>query len=172
MVVPDLVDLVTKYDIRTLLDAPCGDFNWASAVAAAVETYIGVDIVDELIARNQREHGGRRRIFLTADLTRDPLPKADLLLSRDCLVHFSYADIFAALQNFRRSGAEYLLTTTFANRPANRNIRTGSWRPLNLQAPPFDFPEPLASIDERCTHSGGIYTDKRLALWRLADIAS
>ena len=172
MLVPDLVNLLTELGTRTLLDAPCGDFNWASAIASAVDMYIGVDIVEELVTRNVRQHGSAGRTFLTCDLTRDPLPKADLILSRDCLVHFSYADIQAALRNFRRSGAEYLLTTTFVNRTANRNIRTGSWRVLNLQAPPFDFPLPLAVVDERCTHSEGIYSDKCLALWRLGACAA
>jgi hypothetical protein len=168
--IPDLVDLVTTLRVKTLLDAPCGDFNWASDLAAVVDTYIGVDVVDELIARNEAAYGSANRTFLTRDLTRDPLPKADLILSRDCLVHFSFADIRAALRNFRRSGADYLLTTTFVERATNENIQTGGWRPLNLQAPPFEFPVPMAVIDEHCTHTGGIYRDKRLALWRMDQI--
>lgn len=167
-ILPDLIELLRRLGIRTLLDAPCGDFNWAAELADAVDHYIGVDVVGQIIARNQREHGGGNRTFLLADLTRDPLPRADLILSRDCLVHFSFADIHAALENFRRSGAQFLLTTTFLDRTRNTNIRTGGWRVLNLQAPPFDFPPPLAMIDERCTHTDGIYRDKRLALWPLS----
>lgn len=170
MILPALVDLVTKLHIETLLDAPCGDFNWAHTLADSVATYIGVDVVEELIARNQREHGSSKRTFIACDLTRDPLPKADLILCRDCLVHFSFADVRAALRNFRRSGAEYLLTTTFVDRAANRNILTGRWRVLNLQAPPFHLPEPLATVDEQCVGAGGVYRDKRLALWRFANI--
>ena len=83
-------------------------------------------------------------------------------------MHFSVQDVWTTLDNFRRSGSRYLLTTTFVERDTNTNIRTGSWQPLNLQAAPFHFPSPLALIDERCTHTGGIYRDKRLALWELA----
>lgn len=167
---PALLDLVTQRGIETLLDAPCGDFNWAAALADAVSMYVGMDVVEELIARNARAHGHERRSFVVGDITRDPLPKADLILSRDCLVHFSFADIRAALRNFANSGSEYLLTTTFVDRGSNRNIRTGGWRVLNLQAAPFHFPEPLALLDEQCLHTGGIYRDKRLALWRVADL--
>ena len=170
MIVPDIVDLLKTLRVKTLLDAPCGDFNWAEDVAAAVDTYVGIDVVDEIISRNTTLYGGARRTFLTCDMTRDPLPKADLILSRDCLVHFSFADIQAALLNLRASGAEYLLTTTFINHKKNENVRTGGWRPLNLQLPPFAFPPPIAAIDERCTHSGGIYRDKRLGLWRMDQI--
>ncbi len=170
MVAPDIIALVKELGVRTLLDAPCGDFNWASELADAVESYFGVDIVEDLIARNARDYGDAKRVFRVCDLTRDALPKAELVLSRDCLVHFSYADAWAALRNFRRSGATYLLTTTFVDRATNENIRTGGWRVLNLEAPPFAFPPPLALIDERCTHTGGIYRDKRLALWKIADL--
>jgi hypothetical protein len=168
---PALVDLVRQLRIETLLDAPCGDFNWAHPLADAVASYIGVDVVDDIIARNVREHGSAKRTFLTRDITRDPLPRADLVLSRDCLVHFSFADIRAALRNFRRSGSEYLLTTTFIDRASNENMRPGGWRVLNLQAPPFRIPTPLAFVDEQVLHSGGLYRDKRLGLWRLADLS-
>jgi SAM-dependent methyltransferase len=168
--VPDVIALLKSLNIRTLLDAPCGDFNWAGAVADAVESYVGVDVVPELIAANAQSAGGGAGAplrFLCADLTRDPLPRADLILCRDCLVHFSFADIRAALRNFRRSGATWLLTTTFIDpNRRNENIRSGGWRPLNLEQPPFRFPPPVALIDERCEHSGGVCRDKRLGLWR------
>jgi hypothetical protein len=162
---PALLGLLSALGVRTLLDAPCGDFNWAEYVAGAVETYIGVDVVDELVDTNRRRHGSANRLFLLGDITRDPLPKSDLILCRDALVHFSFADIWASLDNFRRSGAEYLLTTTFCEKPANINMRSGGWRVLNLEAAPFHFPPPMQMIDEHCTHSGGGFRDKRLALW-------
>jgi hypothetical protein len=156
-----------RLEVRALLDAPCGDFNWAAPVAAAVESYVGVDVVPELIAANIQSAGTQPR-FLCADLTRDRLPPADLILCRDCLVHFSFADIRAALRNFRRSGATWLLTTTFID-PNRRNedIGSGGWRALNLELPPFRFPPPSALIDEHCEHTGGIYRDKRLGLWKI-----
>ncbi|MGZ7042433.1 MAG: class I SAM-dependent methyltransferase, partial [Thermoanaerobaculia bacterium] len=171
--VPDLLALLKRLEIRTLLDAPCGDFNWAKPIADAVDAYTGVDVVPELIDANGQSAAGTALRFLCADLTRDPLPRADLILCRDCLVHFSFADIRAAIRNFRRSDATYLLTTTFAD-PDRRNedIDSGGWRPLNLERPPFDFPTPLATVDERCEHTGGIYRDKRLALWSLQSLQS
>ena len=60
----------------------------------------------------------------------------------------------------------WLLTNTFVSRSVNPDIETGGWRPLNLQAPPFDRAASYV-IDERCEHSGGIWSDKRLALWPL-----
>jgi hypothetical protein len=104
------------------------------------------------------------------NLTRDPLPRADVVLCRDCLVHLRYAQIFAAFVNLRRSGAKYLLATTFVELDANSEIDTGDWRPVNLCLPPFALPEPLTVIIEGCTEIDGAYADKALGLWRVADL--
>jgi hypothetical protein len=166
----DIAVLLRQIGARTLLDAPCGDFNWMDAVADAAERYVGVDIVAPLIARVSRQHGNEHRTFLCADFTRDALPRADVILCRDALVHLSFADIRAALRNFRRSGSRYLLTTTFIAHERNQNCRTGGWRMLNLERAPFRFPPPLALVDERLLMDGRD-SGKRLALWTLESLA-
>ena len=125
-----------------------------------------MDIVAELIASNSSFYTTSTRRFICADMTRDDLPKADMILCRDGLVHLSFADARAAIRNFRRSGSSYLLATTFVNHSRNQDVPTGGWRALNLQAAPFSFPAPLALVDERCTQPGG--HDKRIGLWKLA----
>src|SRR5262249_48184994 len=159
--------LVMEFGIRTLLDAPCGDFNWMKEAHLPLDKYIGVDVVEEIIAHNHWLYGNARREFLVRDLTADPLPRVDMVFCRDCLVHFSFADIRAALRNFRRSGSRYLLTTTFTAWMDNADIRTGGWRPLNLEKAPLDFPPPIKLVTDGCTHPD--YTDKSLGLWRLED---
>lgn len=166
---PDLIDLIHSLGVHSLLDAPCGDFNWASPLADSVGHYIGVDVVPQIIEENRR-HASHRREFLCRDIVSQRLPQADVILCRDALVHLTVPDIFAALGNFRRTGAKFLLTTTFIGDRTNVEIATGGWRPLNLQREPFAFPPALACVDERCYHTGGIYSDKRLALWRIEDI--
>lgn len=162
--------LVEDVGARTLLDAPCGDFNWMRHVKLGVREYIGVDVLRELVARNQQAFGGTQRKFLRLDLMTDVPPGADLILCRDCLVHFSIDDIFRVLRNFKRSGSKYLLTTTFVRTNRNEDIATGGWRPLNFQLPPFNFQSPFRIIDEKCTEGGGRFSDKSLGLWRIEDI--
>lgn len=154
---------------RTLLDLPCGDFGWLQHADLGVD-YIGADIVPDLVERNQQRYGNERRSFRTLDLTRDPLPQADVVLCRDCLVHLPHADIFAAFANLARSGAKYLLTTTFPELEANTDIPLGDWRPLNLRLAPFSLPEPAAVIVEDCDEEDGAYADKSLGLWQVADL--
>ena len=134
-------------------------------------TPTSVSTLSDLIRENQRRYGGARRKFLKLDVLRDPLPQADLILCRDCLVHFSLQDVMRTLKNFQRSKSTYLLTTTFTGARPNKDIAVGEWRPLNLQLPPFNFPLPLRMINERCDEADGAYADKCLGLWRLQDLA-
>jgi hypothetical protein len=162
--------IVKAYGIRVLLDLPCGDFNWMKNAGLAPGKYVGGDIVPELIARNTELHGGDEREFVVLDITADPLPAADLLLCRDCLVHFSNVDVMRALDNVRKSRIRYLLATTFTGCGRNVDIVTGDWRIMNLTAPPFSLPPPLELVNEHCTEGGGTYADKCLGLWQTADL--
>jgi hypothetical protein len=165
-VLTQLEALVEQLGVRTLLDVPCGDFAWMRHLRADLP-YIGGDVLPELVAANQRHFGGPNRRFTTIDILRDPLPDADLLLCRDCLVHFSFDDIRAALATIGRSRCQWLLTTTFPECDNNEDIVTGDWRPLNLERPPFNLPPPDRMLNERCTEGGNTFADKSLGLWRL-----
>jgi hypothetical protein len=156
--------------VTRILDIPCGDFNWMRHVDLGGIDYTGADILAPLIAENRKRYGGEGRSFRQLNLVMDVLPKADFILCRDCLVHLSLADIAAALRNIAVSEATYLATTTFPGRKANIDIKTGGWRPLNLLAAPFHFPQPLKIIEEGCTEAGGAYADKSLAIWRVGEL--
>ncbi len=165
-----LPGLLQKYSVKTLLDLPCGDFNWMSRLDLPIDRYIGADIVHDLVRRNQERFASDKVSFRRIDLTRDPLPDADLILCRDCLVHLSYDMLKLVFENLQRSGIMYLLTTTYPETRSNRDIVTGGWRKLDLRRPPFNLPEPLDVIDEQCTE-GSFFADKTLGLWRVEDVA-
>lgn len=167
LVIKILSSVVHRYCIRTMLDIPCGDFNWMRHVDLGGVSYQGADILDELTQTNQIRFGGDKRAFHTLDLLKDKLPEVDLIFCRDCLVHFSNRHICLAIANIKRSGAAYLLTTTFPE-SKNSDIITGDWRMLNLQSSPFLFPEPLELFSEGY-HSGDALT-KSLGLWKIIDL--
>lgn len=166
--VAELPKLLREFQIRSLLDIPCGDFFWMREIDLTGIQYTGGDIVTELISHNRR-YETRNVTFKLLDLLTSPLPRADLVLSRDCLVHLSHSDVFRALANICRTGSELLLTTTFPRHKRNRDICTGEWRTLNLELEPFVFPKPLMILEEGCTETEE-YGDKSLGLWRVADV--
>ncbi len=165
-----LPQLLQELRIKTMLDAPCGDWFWMSKVDLGKVKYTGGDIVPELITRNTEQHGTTDRTFTVLNIATSELPTVDLVFCRDCLVHLSFKQAKQALRNFKKSGSTYLLTTTFPGRTVNKDPGGAFWEPLNLQIAPFDLPEPLRIINEHCSEANNSCTDKSLALYRLADL--
>lgn len=154
-----------QFGVRTLFDAPCGDFNWMRQVVAACPIqYLGGDIVPALVAANQAAHSGERTRFFDFDLTRDSFPAADLWFCRDCLFHLSYRDILAVLRNYAGSTVPHALLTNHQGAApfANTDIRTGGFRPLNLLAPPFNLP---AAVLHRIPEGNDPALRHEMCLW-------
>ena len=156
--------MARRLGVRTLVDAPCGDFVWMRELAPGFESYVGVDVVPELIAANNRQFAGPRIRFATGDITVDEFPRADAVLCRDCLIHLSTPLVWAALRNFKRTGYKYLFLT-HDDRPIKyREIVTGDWRPINWRLPPFGFPRPVETIVENTGDA------RHLAVWELGTL--
>ena len=160
----DLPSVFERYGIRSLVDAPCGDFHWMKHVTGTLERYIGVDIVRDLIDRNTRLYSTEHRHFICADIVVDRLPRADAVLCRDCFIHLPTRLIRAALANFHASGIRYLLVTNDRDVETYHDIPIGSFRRINFMRPPFAFPDPLCVVKE------SVNGDRQLALWDLASV--
>ncbi len=161
-----------KYNIKTLIDAPCGDYNWMRYVRMDdIDRYYGIDIVKNLIEKNKVDYGNEKIEFICADIINDRLPSGDMILCRDCLVHLKYKDGLRTIQNFKKNNIKYILITTFNLLNDNVDLSPGEiWRPLNMQVFPFNFPKPLMVINEGCTEDNNNYSDKCLGLYVLKDI--
>jgi SAM-dependent methyltransferase len=168
-----LPHVLDAFDVKTMLDIPCGDFHWFSQMwwdsnlpnLDEPGGYIGADIVPELIKANKAKYPGVD--FRVLDMTKDKLPQVDLILARDVLGHFSNRDVRLALANLRRSGSRYLLTTTFPTEETRGDIQTGQWRPINL-ASYFGMPNPSAFWPEiNVEFPDGHTSTKGLGLWDL-----
>ena len=163
-----------EFGVRTLVDVPCGDANWITRIDDELERYTGINVVEALIAEVAARYAAPHRTFLVGDLCRDPVPQADAVLCRDCLVHLPFGGIRAALDNIRASGATWLITTTYPDHRWNFDCALGRWRALNLCARPFSFPPPDRLIAERPNperaNNVGESVDKSLGVWRVADL--
>jgi len=168
----ELPRLLAKLGVTSLLDAPCGDAGWINHADLGVH-YLGIDIVPALIERLQARAaaGDIKGEYHLADITADALPRCDAILCRDCLVHLSFANIARAVANFRKSGAVWLIATTFPALHANADCEDGDWRALNFERAPFDWGPPVELLNENCLEAGGGWRDKSLGVWRLVEIA-
>ncbi len=140
--------LLRALDVKTLLDAPCGDFNWMRHVALDGVKYIGGDLVTDLIQGLSKEFSSPSRQFLVLDIVDGSIPKADLWMCRDVLFHLSNEECMQVLRQFVKSEIQYFLTTTFDIGLENIDIKPGGFRHINLRLPPFNLPRPLYSIDD------------------------
>jgi hypothetical protein len=165
-----LPKILKKYDIKSLIDAPCGDFRWMSKVNLLNIDYLGGDIVQDLIDRNQKSYGAENINFKKLDICNDELPHSDLMLVRDCLVHMNHDLVRQFLLNIRKSNVKYLLVTSFPLTKYNHDIYNGNWWPMNMEIHPFNLPAPIDRIIEDGDEFNGQFPDKSLFLYKVSDL--
>lgn len=159
-------ELVKEFNIKSFLDCPCGDINYMKKIFDHIPNYTGADIVQNLIDEHKKNFPTKS--FIKLNICEDTIPKHDLILCRDVLVHFKFNDTMKTINNIKKSGCKYLLTTTFPTRINFEISNIGhDWYPINLEDKPFNFPHPIRFINELCTEGNGIWSDKSLGLWEV-----
>ncbi len=165
-----LSELLIRREIRSILDCGCGDFNWMKEIGLGDIHYTGMEVVADLVARNNKLHASPAVSFVVGDISKDELPLTDLVICRDVLVHLTNKEISLALNNIASSGAKYLLATSFTG-VENSDTFTGDWRPVNLQNSPYHLPSPIEIILEK---GSGKKTsiEKQFCLWSNQQLVS
>ena len=168
--------LFERLEVDSVLDIPCGDFRWMKkALSRSTKpiSYHGADIVPKLIELN-KQYESDNISFSCLDITSSELPKADLVFTRDCLVHLSDSQILKAFKNIKDSGSSYIAMTHFSwfhmpNKSlSDEDIVGGNWRKINFRAKPFYMPMPIDFISEGSSEDLG--KDKTLGVWRVSDL--
>jgi SAM-dependent methyltransferase len=93
-------DFVQHEGVGQIVDLGCGDFRVGGRLLSAFGNstrYVGVDVVEELIARNQQEFGSDLVSFQCLDVATGPLPEGDLCLVRQVFQHLSNDQILRIL---------------------------------------------------------------------------
>jgi len=177
MIRAQLPPLFKELNLRSLLDAPCGDYNWMRETPLELDSYFGMDIVPAIVARNTQLYTRDGVRFLKGNLVEDALPRVDVILCRDCFNHLSFAAIAAALRNFKRSGATYALLTTDIFLKEAPDVIVGQSRSLNLEAAPLNLPPPVRLLFDgpRAAWNRSdvpeMVRGRHLGLWRLSDLS-
>ena len=124
----EIINIVKKYQIKSILDAPCGDFNWVKNVLDKNLSYIGGAIVQEIIDNNIRKFKSIKLFFENFKKS-----KINYLL----LTSYKLKDTNKEIDNL--------------------DIPDGEYREIDLTRPPFLLPKPLHEIldkDELNKNSG------------------
>ena len=155
--------LFEKLNIKSMFDAPCGDFVWMTHVNFPENFfYSGGDIVDMLIENNKKKYDEKFK-FQVFDITTDRIPNVDLFFCRDCLFHLSYESINKVLQNFINSGSKFFATSNHSFAENGPDISNGQWKLINFLNSPYNFSKPVYSIKDYVPN--GIDLDRYLLVW-------
>jgi 2-polyprenyl-3-methyl-5-hydroxy-6-metoxy-1,4-benzoquinol methylase len=148
-IIKSLNKFIKNYKIKTILDIPCGDFNWFQKMEFNNLNYTGADIVRAMIDSNNEKYCKKNVNFKLLDLLNDDLGDYDLIFNRDCLIHFNDKEIFKALKNISKTKSKFFATTTYLSSKTNSESRLAdNWRPLNLMIKPFELDSPIEILDD------------------------
>jgi len=193
-----LVDFLDRFNVHSLLDAGCGSMTWQPVMLERFFfrtgrrlRFHGSDIVPEVVSRNQGTF--REDVFLSftqLDLANAPAPRGfDAILCRHVLFHNTVEAVKEIIRSANASGAKWFIATTL--RPIDeafpsplskivnvdvkrgtdgRSMSLGGYRPVELEAPPFSLPPPVAWVPERDSEGELVQAEGRqqgIAVWSM-----
>jgi hypothetical protein len=134
-----------------IVDLGCGDFSIGRRLLAAAEniTYVGCDIVPELVQAHSSGIDDPRASFQTLDIVIDDLPDGDICLVREVLQHLCNADVSRVLGKLGKYEEIYVTEARPVtlegppnpDKPSGPGVRwdwrTGRGRGLEFDQPPF-----------------------------------
>ena len=159
-----LSEFLKDIGCQRLVDVGCGDFNWMRHVDGNF-SYLGIDIVPQIIEANNAAYTNDRRRFICMDAVRTAIEPGDVVICREVLFHLSYRDGLKLLRNIKSVGFKYVLLTTDKAIWFNSDIRNGDFRRINLSKLPFGFPEPQREFADDKVSAGRV-----LAVWSGAEL--
>ncbi|MHA2052697.1 MAG: class I SAM-dependent methyltransferase [Candidatus Hodarchaeales archaeon] len=170
-------------DFNSIIDMGCGDLTfWNHPIAQKILKqkgfkYLGIDISDEIIKRNQEMHGiGFKRIYPDMEFICSPahieIPKksADVVFALDILFHIMNEDEFKMiLENISNYTNQFLVIYTWHKNPFEKKgvVTDGIsnyFRHLSNYMHIFmrnDF-DPVAGIEVPYDEFGKLYIFKRM----------
>lgn len=144
-----LQHFIMEKNISSVIDIGCGDFRVAKQIDWKDIKYTGIDIVGELIDRNNERYSTQNINFIKKDIVYENFPSADLCLIRQVFQHLSNEHILKVLPKLKKF--KYVLITDGLpiSTPGLKNIDkptdyNNRWNDLYnsglyLESPPFNI---------------------------------
>jgi hypothetical protein len=92
---------IDRHNIRSIVDLGCGDFRVGRQLLRPGVSYLGVDLIPQMIESHQIQFGSETVRFIVGDIIDDVLPDGELYLIRQVLQHLSNAQIGQVLEKLR-----------------------------------------------------------------------
>ena len=146
----NLKNFFLNNNVKTILDAPCGDCAWIEKIFEMNIKYNGIDIVEELIVHNKNKFKNLKNVnFYCEDLNQyNNFNDYDFILLRDFFIHLPLKNINNILNNLKKSNCKYYAFNNYESIEVNEEIATGQHRKINLTKKPFNLEQPFQKIQE------------------------
>ena len=155
-----LGQFIERYEIKHIIDIPCGDCNWQHTIPNIENLdYFGADISEAALSLAKQKNAKRthmrfaeRSFDLCSQVPEVTDGSKTLMIIKEVIQHLSLEDGVAAITNARRSQARFLAITNHDQKlfdvERNVDIETGAFYPNNVLLPPFNLRNPIADIAE------------------------
>lgn len=129
-------EFMRRHEVRSVVDAGCGDWTFSSAMDWSHVSYLGVDIASDVVDTLKKKYSRPNVSFMVGDIT-DELPAADLLLCKDVLEHLPSDMILKFISsNLKKGRYKWAIITNDRGRD-NHDIKPGEHRLIDLTVAPF-----------------------------------
>ena len=146
-----LQQFMKENNIKSVVDAGCGDWESTAATDWTGIDYKGYDIVDSVIQQDKAKYEKDNIHFFTANVVTTDLPAADLLIVKHVLQHLSNAEVSQLLTQLPKYKHVLLVDSVDEKTLTgeNKDISAGDFRNLDPTKPPFEVPgdKPLTFYD-------------------------
>lgn len=163
-----------SFQVKRLIDAPCGDFHWMSQVDLSGIDYLGLDEDMSAIGKafgkiSPPRFAPKSRVFKRWDIVHYPPPvDADAVLCRDFMQHLPYADVFVVLRHFINMDISWIMLTSHAVKTNGHDLaERGLYRPVNFRLLPFELPEPAEFLPDGPDRFLGVWSREAIRESRL-----
>jgi 2-polyprenyl-3-methyl-5-hydroxy-6-metoxy-1,4-benzoquinol methylase len=144
-------ETLIKYNIKSILDLGCGDFNYFKSINIDNISYIGWDVSTQMINENINKYGNKYVKFEVKDIITDEYPHVDLIICRDVFFHLDKSFTIRCLEKIKKK-CKYFISTSFNNVKKNGNLKNynniDNWGfyPINLNISPFYLNDNIKKI--------------------------
>jgi len=136
--------VISEYNVKSILDLGCGDWNWFKNVNLENVWYEGWDADTQMIEGNRHKYGSNKINFFVSDIVLKKYPKVDLIICRDVLFHID-VDLTLKVLNKIKASATLLISTSFRDVDNNTgpasytNFDDWGFYNINLNIEPFNL---------------------------------
>ena len=135
---------IEKYNIKSILDLGCGDWNWFKYINIYDISYNGWDCDDIMIKSNKEKYGKNNINFEVRDIVLEEYMNVDLIICRDVLFHIDKSIAEKMLYKIKNK-CKYFITTSYNDVTKNTNIKeycnikNWGFYNINLNLMPFNM---------------------------------